>query len=170
MDAPPVDFAVLIGRVRTGDDRAARELLAQYEDVVRRFIRVRMTDPALRRQLDSTDVCQSVMADFFVRTALGQFELETPQQLVALLATMARNRIINHVKKQRAGRRDVRRLASDDVADMQPAAHDETPSQIVADRELLKAVRARLSDEERELAERRSNAKPLFDLGYIGGT
>ena len=95
------EFRDLIGRVRAGDEEAARELLSQYEDSIRRIIRVRMTDPALRRQMDSVDVCQSVMADFFVRTALGQFDFDSPNQLIGLLATMARNRLINHVKMQK---------------------------------------------------------------------
>src|SRR3954447_24576673 len=79
------EFSNLVNRLRSGDETAARQLLSQYEDAIRRFIRVRMTDPALKRQMDSIDVCQSVMADFFVRTALGQFEIESPQQLIGLL-------------------------------------------------------------------------------------
>ena len=52
----------------------------------------------LRRVLDSVDVCQSVLANFFVRVAAGQFDLDQPEQLLRLLATMARNRILDHVK------------------------------------------------------------------------
>ena len=32
------------------------------------------------------DICQSVMASFFVRAALGQYQLNTPEQLLNLLA------------------------------------------------------------------------------------
>ena len=46
--------------------------------------------------MDSTDVCQSVLGNFFGRATSGQFELKDPKQLVALLVTMARNRITNH--------------------------------------------------------------------------
>jgi RNA polymerase sigma-70 factor (ECF subfamily) len=130
-----------------------------------------MTDPALRRQMDSVDICQSVMADFFVRTALGQFELESPQQLIGLLATMARNRIINHAKKQNAQKRDVNRLNPTDVAELQPKAMIDTPSQIVAGRELLAAFLSRLSPAERELADRRSRGDEWADIAReVGGT
>lgn len=164
------DFELLFARLRTGDDEAARELLAQYEDAIRRYVRVRLTDPALRRQMDSMDVCQSVMADFFVRSALGQFELQSPEQLIALLATMARNRLINHANKQHAERRDVRRLEGGDVAEFQPAHHTETPSLIVANQELLTAFRARLKPDERELAERRALGQSWEEIACdLGG-
>ena len=59
----------LIRQVRNGDEAAAVELVRRYEPVIRRQIRVwlRMQDPRLRRVFDSMDVCQSVMASFFVR-------------------------------------------------------------------------------------------------------
>jgi RNA polymerase sigma factor (sigma-70 family) len=163
------EFEVLVARLRAGDEQAARELLALYEEPIRRIIRVRFTDPALRRQMDSMDICQSVMADFFARTALGQFDLETPQQLVALLATMARNRLINHAKKQRAVRRDVRRLEPGDVAELQPPSDEETPSEIAVGRELLDAFRKRLSPEELDLAERRARGESWADIARATG-
>jgi RNA polymerase sigma factor (sigma-70 family) len=165
------DFGALIARLRNGDGEAANELLNRYEDAVRRYIRVRLTDPGLKRQMDSIDICQSVMADFFVRSALGQFDLKTPEQLIALLATMARNRLLNHVKKQRAQRRDVRRLEAFDVIDAQPAATVDTPSQIAAGREMLDEFRGRLTTEERQLADRRARGDAWVDIAReLGGS
>src|SRR5262245_19448533 len=59
-------FAGFIQRIRAGDARAAEELVRRYESDVRVAVRARLTDPLLRRQLDSLDVCQSVFASFFV--------------------------------------------------------------------------------------------------------
>ncbi|HLJ95040.1 MAG TPA: sigma-70 family RNA polymerase sigma factor [Gemmataceae bacterium] len=146
-------FRDLIGRVRSGDDRAAEELVRRYESTIRMAIRVRLDQSHLRRLFDSMDICQSVMANFFVRAASGQFELDKPEQLVKLLVTMARNKLINYVHHQQAGRRDHRRQASVDTAEVTDAAP--TPSQIATYRELLEAVRSRLSGEERRLAELR---------------
>ena len=157
-------FQALIARIRAGDDDAARELVEKYQDTVRRFIRVRLTDPALRREIDSGDICQSVMADFFVGAALGQFDLRTPTQLIKLLARMARNQLINQSKKLRAARRDVRRLDPISVHDSEPAAATETPSQIVGGRELLKEFRNRLSEFERQLADRRARGEIWADI------
>src|SRR5262245_20665966 len=100
-------FAELIGRVRAGDAQAASEVVRRYEPTLRRAVRLRLRrDPRLCRMLDSVDVCQSVLASFFVRAALGQYDLSTPDHLLKLLATIARNKVINQGKKQRAARND----------------------------------------------------------------
>ena len=52
-------------------------------------MRVRLRDPRLRRLIESVDICQSVLATFFVRAALGQYDLENPDQLLKLLVTIA---------------------------------------------------------------------------------
>src|SRR5919198_6288365 len=85
----------LISRVRAGDAAAAAELVRRYEPVIRSRIRVwlRMQDRRLRRVFDSMDVCQSVLASFFVRAAAGQYDLEEPRDLLKLLVKMARNKL-----------------------------------------------------------------------------
>jgi DNA-directed RNA polymerase specialized sigma24 family protein len=92
-------FEQLIRRVRAGDGEAAAELIARYEPEVRRFIRLKLLDPRLQRAVDSADIWQSVLANFFVRVAGGQFDLREPDQLLRLLATMAKNKIIDHGRK-----------------------------------------------------------------------
>jgi RNA polymerase sigma-70 factor (ECF subfamily) len=62
-------FRDLITRVRNGDDQAATELVRRYEPTIRMAIRVRLDHSDLRRLLDSMDICQSVLANFFVRAA-----------------------------------------------------------------------------------------------------
>src|SRR3954471_3363830 len=106
------DFQQLIGRVRQRDQEAAAELVRRYESVIRRVVRIHLRDARLRRVLDSMDVCQSVLASFFVRTALGQYELDTPEQMVGLLTSIARNKVSNQANRLRAQRRDVRREAA----------------------------------------------------------
>jgi hypothetical protein len=65
--ADPVDFPGFLRRVW------AAEL------VIRRAVRLRLSDPALRRLFDSADVCQSALASSFVRAAAGP----APPQLAA---------------------------------------------------------------------------------------
>jgi RNA polymerase sigma-70 factor (ECF subfamily) len=158
-------FRALVARVRAGDEQAAAELVRRYEPAIRRAARVRMVDTRLNRLLDSMDICQSVMASFFVRAALGQFELETPDQLLRLLATMARNKLAGQVKGHGAARRDFRRLGvaqgdrdheSDAGAGAERiAGRDPTPSRDLAARELLEEAMRRLSPEERRILDRR---------------
>ena len=92
-------FAQLLSRVRAGDAEAAEELVRRYEPTLRRMVHVRLVSDRLRRLFDAEDICQSVLASFFVRAALGQFELATPEDLLKLLATMARNKVVNKARR-----------------------------------------------------------------------
>jgi RNA polymerase sigma-70 factor (ECF subfamily) len=69
-------FGDLIRRVRAGDADASSELVRRFEPAIRIAVRARLTDPSLRRLSDSMDICQSVLASFFLRAAAGQFELD----------------------------------------------------------------------------------------------
>jgi RNA polymerase sigma-70 factor (ECF subfamily) len=149
-------FRDLMARVRAGDEEAARELVQTYEPTIRRTVRIRLADPRLRRLLDSTDICQSVLGSFFIRAALGQYDLEDPQQLLRLLVNMSRKKLIDHERRERAARRDFRRTQGGEALEFGLAAPDATPSQEVAHRELLQEVRKRLSPDERRLAEQRA--------------
>jgi RNA polymerase sigma factor (sigma-70 family) len=168
---PPAEnpFQELIGRVRAGDERAAAELVRQYEPAIRRAVRVRLGDTRLGRVLDSVDVCQSVLGSFFVRAALGQYELNTPDQLLKLLVAMARNKLVDQVRQQRAARRDCRRDAAGVVQERQIAAAGPSPSQQVAAKELLQKFRERLSAEERDLAEQRARGREWADIAAERG-
>src|SRR5438309_4971534 len=161
-------FRDLIQRVRSGEEAAAAELVQHYEPYIRRAVRVRMVDPRLKRLIDSMDICQSVLASFFARAALGQYELNSPEELLNLLVTMARNKLHNAVAKQRAERRDYRR--NQKAGDYVPAS-DATPSQLVSARELLEKFRNSLTAEERQLTELRATGCEWTDIAArLGGT
>ena len=148
-----------------------RKWWRKYEPALRRLIRMRLTDPRLTRLLDSMDVCQSVMANFFVRMAAGQFELNTPDQLLKLLSTMARNRLLDHVAQQTAERRDQRRRTEGDEALEGIASPQPSPSQVVAARDLLDWVRASMSEDERFLADQRALGREWAEIAAeTGGT
>ena len=74
-------FDDLVRRVCAGDAAAAEEIVRRYETAIRVAVRTRLSDPALRRQFDSMDICQSVLASFFLRAAAGQYDLHDPAQL-----------------------------------------------------------------------------------------
>jgi RNA polymerase sigma-70 factor (ECF subfamily) len=165
-------FAEFLSRIRSGDAQAAGELVRNYESAVRVAIRVRLTDPALKRVFDSMDFCQSVFKSFFVRAAAGDFDLSDPAQLVALLARMARNKLASQVRFQHRQRRDARQLA-EGGAEILPEVEggEPAPSRHVAAREQLQALYARLSEEERMLAERRGHGHTWVEIAAeLGGT
>ncbi len=149
------EFEVLMQRVRQGDADAASELVSRYERELQIMARVRLTDPALRREFDSIDVCQSILANFFIRAASGQFQLDTPDQLIKLLATMIRNKVTDIARRSRRDRRDVRRLSPTRADDLPLAQAIETPSQHVANEELLQLARHHLSESELDIVNRR---------------
>jgi RNA polymerase sigma-70 factor (ECF subfamily) len=165
-------FSDLIRRVRAGNQEAAAELVRLYEPEVRRAVRLRLTDRRLTRVLDSMDICQSVMANFFIRAAAGQFDLERPDQVLRLLVTMARNRLLDQARRQQATRRDSRRVETggDERLEAVPN-HDPTPSQVVSERELLEALRSKLTAEEQQLAEHRALGRDWAEIAAeMGGT
>jgi RNA polymerase sigma-70 factor (ECF subfamily) len=165
------EFADFVRRIRAGDARAAEELIRQYERAVRMEVRLRLSDPRLNRVLDSMDVCQSVLASFFLRAAGGQYDLNEPADLIKLLVVMARNKVANQVRKERTQRRDNRRVQGGDPVEFEAAAAGPSPSQVIAGEELLEKFRQRLSDEERQLAERRANGMGWNEIAAeLGGT
>jgi RNA polymerase sigma factor (sigma-70 family) len=160
----PLSFDELIRRVRQGDAHAAEVLVRRYEPAVRRIIHLRMQHSPLRRHFDSVDVCQSVLASFFVRAALGQYDLGSPEELVRLLGAMARNKLIDRGRKRHGvpadpvpDRGDAQEL--DEVAGSEP-----TPSRIATGRDLLETVRLRLSDEDRQVADLRAQGREWKEI------
>jgi len=168
-DAPP--FEDLIRRVRDRDPEAARELVDRYESAIRRVVRIHLRDARIRRVLDSMDICQSVLASFFIRTALGQYEIDSPDQLLKLLTVITRNKLANQTNRLRAQRRDIRRDAR--VAEPAEFGPDRAsgPSEQASARELLDKVRDRLMPDERYLAEQRSIGRGWQELAdELGAT
>jgi RNA polymerase sigma-70 factor (ECF subfamily) len=154
--ADALNFDELIRRVRAGDQDAATVLVKRYETAIRRAVRFRLADDRLASLLDSTDICQSVLGSFFFRAASGQFELKNPGQLLRLLTAMARNKLNSQARKQLALRRDVRRVETHHADESRFIATQQSPSTIVAARDLLQEVHRRLSPEERQLLELRN--------------
>jgi RNA polymerase sigma factor (sigma-70 family) len=165
-------FAGFVRRIRAGDERAARELVERYEPVIRREVKMRLRDPRLYRRLDWVDICQSVLASFFMRAAAGQYDLEQPEQLLRLLVVMTRHKLSKQERRHRAEKRDYRLAEDRDPADLEgrPGA-EPTPSRLVAGRELLETFRARLSEEERMLADLRGQGYEWAEIAArVGGT
>ena len=160
----PDSFRDLLRRVRLRDQAAAAELVRRYEPEIRCYVRLHLTDPRLRRLVESGDICQSVLANFFARAASGQFELDRPEQLLQLLLTMARNRLRTEVTRQQAECRDCRRVGAGPRRLEAVASAGPSPWQIVAERELIEKVRRHLSDEARYLAEQRALGREWADL------
>lgn len=160
-------FRDLIRRVRAGDARAAEQLVREYQDEIRRIVRIRLTDPRLRTDFESMDICQSVLGNFFARVAVGQFDLEKPEDLLKLLATMAVNKVKDHWRKaqaQKRGRRTVQQPDDSQNPVAQAADPGPRPDSIVAQQEMLHKIRGLMSEEERYLSEQRAQGREWDDI------
>lgn len=166
-------FGQLLERVRQGDAEAAVELVRSYESDIRVAVRTRLSDPALRRQFDSMDICQSVLASFFLRAAAGQYDLHEPGQLVALLVRMAQNKLAMHARGLYRQRRDIRRTAEGEsgaaAIDFQPA-RTPTPGQLAADRDLIARAYELMDLEVRQIADLRVQGENWAEIAQtLGG-
>jgi RNA polymerase sigma-70 factor (ECF subfamily) len=164
-------FSDLLERVRSGDSDAAFELVRKYETAIRVAVRTRLSDPKLRRQFDSMDVCQSVLASFFLRAAAGQYDLRDPPQLVALLTKMAHNKLAMRARHEYRQRRDIRRNAHLGDIQPEPAARGVEPAQQSLDRDLVNQAFRLMDNETREMAAFRARDMGWSEIAsQLGGT
>jgi DNA-directed RNA polymerase specialized sigma24 family protein len=164
-------FTSFMRAIRGGNEDAARELVRRFEGVIRREARLRMDDRRLLRVIDSMDISQSVLTSFFLRASTGHFDLETPEQLVKLLLRMTRNKLALQVRRQRARRRDHRMLAAARVDELNVPSSYPGPSELASDHDLIDAVRFRMDDEERQIADMRAEGWEWSEIaGRLGGS
>jgi RNA polymerase sigma-70 factor (ECF subfamily) len=157
-------FAELMRRVRARDPRATEELVRRYEPQIRRWARTRLGSSALQRVLDSVDVCQSVLANLLLRAERGQFELDTPEQLLKLLRAMVQNKMTDLWRKY-----EVRILGTAPLRGDAAVAGDLTPDQEAWARELEELARQRLAADEWQLLRWRDQGREWADIAAETG-
>jgi RNA polymerase sigma-70 factor (ECF subfamily) len=164
-------FGELMRRVRAGDAAAAEELVRRYEPVLRRMVRVRLVDARLRRLFDASDICQSVLASFFVRAALGQYDLQKPDDLLKLLATMARNKVVDKTRHPGLDRHADQGVPVAELPEQAQVAPGASPSQQVALQDLVEEARRRLTPDERRIQELRQHGLEWAEIAaQVGGS
>ena len=165
------DLGQLLNRVHDGENDAAQQLVEQFGFAVRVAIRTHLSDPRLRRQFDSVDVCQSVLASFFLHAATHGYDLSVPSQLLALLTRIAENKLSTRARNQLRRRRDIRRLSPVRVEDAGVAACDLDPARQVESQELLARAMDSMTPEIRDIAMRRIDGENWPRIAQaIGGT
>jgi RNA polymerase sigma factor (sigma-70 family) len=157
-------FRNLIQRLRAGEESAARELVERYGPHIQRIARIRLQGSGLRRVVESADICQSVLANFCLRAVEGQFELESPDKLLALLSTMTRNHVLKKLAYHSTQRRDLRRQGGSEEKLDQLANREKTPSVLVSNAEMMDHVRRLLNEDERYLLEQRAAGRSWMEL------
>ncbi|PQO36500.1 hypothetical protein C5Y97_12445 [Blastopirellula marina] len=162
-----IDIAELIRQIRQGQPAAAEQLFRFYEPEIRAEIRYRLRSSAVRRVVDSQDICQSVMISFFLRVGAGQYEIAEPQELLQLLLKIARNKTNDAYRAQLADKRDVRRVQSLDAAKEvgQRPGPENVPAEAAEMTDLLEELERQLSTQEFEIATLRRQGFQWDEIG-----
>lgn len=137
-DMPDDDFRRLIENVRNGSEEAAWALIEEYGPYVLRTVR-KSLNAGMRSKFDSQDFVQAVWASFFLGKHRSA-KLENPQELIGFLAAIARNKVIDEVRRRtNTLKHDISRERSlEQMTELQGAAgnsREPTPSQIAMARE-----------------------------------
>jgi len=165
------EFLDLIRGVRSGDEDAARALVAQFEPFILRVVRFRMRHRGdydrLRHDVGSTDVCQSVFKSLFERLKEGRFDLNQPKDMEKLLVAMVRFKIANKARKLSVVWREVRSdAAPTERVDPRPG-----PEKSVDDKDLSEIISKRFSVDELEILNRRLDDQSWPEIAAaVGGT
>jgi RNA polymerase sigma-70 factor (ECF subfamily) len=160
------EFQHLLDRVRAKDEEAVTELVRRYEPAVRRMVRawLRPWEARLRKLFDSADICQSVLAWFFLKGAPERYNLSRPDDLRKLLLVMVRNRVFYQIRQHQQDQRVV--SITQEMEGREPP-----PDEVLARREFLEAIAHSLTEEEADLAQRRLQGMTWEEIAAeLGGS
>lgn len=165
----------LLEQLRRGETDAAIRIQERFGGQIRRLARVWLSQRRLGRLMDSEDICQSVLAEFFERFSRGSYELSNERQLRALLARIATSRLLYHWQRHRTAKRDMRRLAENATAENQletlATSNQPTASQVFAMHELVEECRKRFTPAEWEIVELRNAGNEWKEISdHVGGS
>lgn len=96
----------LVERWHSGEQAAATELHRRYSLQLCRLAEQQL-DERLKRRVDGEDVVQSAFRSFFRRTANGEYSVNDSAELWNLLVRITLNKVRNHARHHRAGKRSV---------------------------------------------------------------
>lgn len=151
-----------------GDQVAWERLFREYYPKVRRVVR-RKLDRSMRSLYDSTDFASDVMKSLAAN--LSRLDFASSEHLVAFLAQVAEQKVIDEHRRRHTLKRDVtreRRLdaIASESAPVQIASHGPTASQIAQANEAEAFLLDRRSATEREIVELRQEG---HDNSVIAG-
>jgi RNA polymerase sigma factor (sigma-70 family) len=158
-------YSDLLDRVARNDDAAVAEFVSRYQNEIRTMVRawLRPWETKLRQLFDSEDICQSILALFFLKNAATRYNLDSPEQLRKLFMVMVRNRVYDHVRRVKPDRGTVS-LVHD------APARQTKPEDELVDKELREYLISKLSPEEADIAERRIRGSTWQEIAEaIGG-
>jgi len=158
-------FTQLMTQVEEGSQDAAWELIEQYGPHIHRVVRRRL-NKKMRQRYDSTDFLQSVWKSFFRRPS-RMAGFEHPEQLIRHLVVMARNKVVDEVRREATQARDASReepLEWEDGPREELAAVRDTPSQIAMARECWNGIMDQLPPHGRKVVQLRITGATYVEI------
>ena len=114
-------FALLMGRLRSGEDAAAREVFVRFAARLAGLAR-RHLDARLAVKVDPEDVVQSAYKSFFLRQRGGELDVGNWDGLWGVLTLITLRKCADRAAYYHAGKRDVaREIAGGASGDSTPA-------------------------------------------------
>jgi RNA polymerase sigma-70 factor (ECF subfamily) len=155
----------LIDQLARGDMRAAGALFDQYAPYLRALVRRQLSDQ-LRAKFDSTDVVQSVWVQVVRRLGRDGWSVDDEARLRALLATIARRRLLTRVRQ--LGPDVVGRPAGEE-AEAVPDSTQTRPSEVVQAEELWDTMLELCPTEHHPVLLLRREGLPLAEIAARTG-
>lgn len=152
------EFAALMARAGTGDGAAIAELSRRYEPKIRVVARV-LLGPALRPYLDSADLVQSVHKSLLIGLRKNQYDISSPDKLIALTLTMLRRKAARHWRRlQRQQRLSGAPADSDTLAGVLTSlsSPETDPARVAEFRDQVRQLCRHLDETERRILDLRS--------------
>ena len=154
----------LLTRIQAGDEAAVAEFYRIYEPHVRRVVRARLRAQGMRRASDSSDLCQVVLANFLVGSAVGRYDVADTEGMKRLLARIAANRVIDLARRPEF-RKPVVPVGGDGAGEVDVIAPGPGPASQIALVELIEKADRLLTDGERAIAELRKDGLSWDEIG-----
>jgi hypothetical protein len=98
---PTPELQEFFAKIQRGDEKAVEAMLLEMDPFLRRVIRMRLLDERLRRAVDTTDVLQSLLADFSREPAAGEPAEASSAELCAYVAAAVRRKVQTRLHKER---------------------------------------------------------------------
>jgi RNA polymerase sigma factor (sigma-70 family) len=164
------NFEELLSSAVSGDERAAAMLVERYGKHVQRAVR-RILPGRLRSLYDSEDFGQAVWKSFFADPDMVA-RFANPAALIAYLATVARNKVIDESRRRFGTKKhDLRRV--EQVAwdsSLAPAdTRNPTPSEVVSADDMVSKLLESTSGRQREILQLRLSGRSSHEIASILG-
>lgn len=156
----------LIDRMARGDMQAAGALFDAYAPYLRALVRRQLSDQ-LRAKFDSADVVQSVWVQVIRRLGRDGWTVDDEARLRALLATIARRRLLTRVRQLSAG--VAAEKTGPDEADAVPDDSRPRPSEVVQAEELWDTMLDLCPPEHHPVLVLRREGLPLAEIAARTG-